>query len=267
MNYKCIRSTLKVLPVSALEWNGHMLKIDDIIMTNMRIDDDCFSHHRGPVRRRHGWVIRAIMSRPFHRLPRSSHLNRFWCGEFLQLESAHHSTRRFRQPSPLPPCIPSPPSPTSLPAARLRRRQHYHSLMQSLLSSVLSMGGRNAMSIQPESPNPIRPTPTVMRQKKRSYLACQRFIGKPMTRMEAQKKLDSCKNFRDMVAQEGDVIQNAIGLEYGARLRSCVIQSKRNPYHHGNRAHYWDWTRQKHNILSGSIWFFNVAPNSHRCVV
>jgi hypothetical protein len=28
-------------------------------------------------------------------------------------------------------------------------------------------------------------------------------------------------------------------------------------------------TRQdkKHNILSGSIWFFNVAPNSHRCVV
>ena len=93
-------------------------------------------------------------------------------------------------------------------------------------------------SMEPESPDQIRSSQATMLQKKRSYLACQRFIGKPMTRMEAQTKLESCKNFRDMVAQEGDVIQNAIALEYGTRLRSCVIQSKRNPYHHGNRAHY-----------------------------
>jgi hypothetical protein len=113
-----------------------------------------------------------------------------------------------------------------------------YATMKFALSSFLTLGGRNVKPIQPESPNQITSSPSNPRQKKRSYLACQRFIGKPMTRMEAQKKLDSCKNFRDMVAQEGDVIQNAIGLEYGTRLRSCVIQSKRNPYHHGNRAHY-----------------------------
>jgi hypothetical protein len=74
--------------------------------------------------------------------------------------------------------------------------------------------------------------------RKDALVACQRFVGRPMTREEAKKKLEGCKKFRDIVSPEGDTVVNAIALEYGSRLRSCMLQSKRNIYHHGNRAHY-----------------------------
>ena len=74
--------------------------------------------------------------------------------------------------------------------------------------------------------------------RKDTLVACQRFIGKPMTREEAKKKLEGCKKFRDIVSSDGDSLENAIALEYGSRLRSCMLHSKRNIYHHGNRAHY-----------------------------
>lgn len=130
--------------------------------------------------------------------------------------------------------------------------------MKFMLSSFLTLGGRNSKSIEPDTlssktttlvqshnaslttTSSISSTSSSTNTKKRkSYMACQRFIGRPMTRTEAMKKMDTCKNFRDMVVTlEGDAIQNAIGLEYGSRLRSCVERSKRNLYHHGNRAHY-----------------------------
>ncbi len=124
--------------------------------------------------------------------------------------------------------------------------------MKFMLSSFLTIGGGNNKFFEPDAsfapslPSRRESKPCIMQshttsvstKKRKSYLACQRFIGRPMTRAEAIKKLESCKNFRDMVASEGDVIQNAIGLEYGSRLRSCVERSKRVLYHHGNRAHY-----------------------------
>ena len=109
--------------------------------------------------------------------------------------------------------------------------------MKFALSNFLTFGGVNNKI---ESGTERKPkTTTLPLAKKRTYLACQRFVGKPMTHQEAKTKLESCKNFRDIVATEGDAIQNAIGLEYGSRLRSCVEQSNRVPSSKVNRVHYW----------------------------
>lgn len=108
--------------------------------------------------------------------------------------------------------------------------------MKFALSNFLTFGGVNNKI---ESGTERKPkTTTLPLAKKRTYLACQRFVGKPMTHQEAKTKLESCKNFRDIVATEGDAIQNAIGLEYGSRLRSCVEQSNRVPSSKVNRVHY-----------------------------
>ena len=144
------------------------------------------------------------------------------------------------------------PTTPFLPPLSPSHHQQVIITMKFMLSSFLSLGGRNNnnKSIEPDQSSSFTtapklnsklstsPTTMASNKKRNSYLACQRFIGRPMTRAEAAKKMESCPKFRDMVATDGDAVQNAIGLEYGSRLRSCVERSKRNLYHHGNRAHY-----------------------------
>lgn len=65
--------------------------------------------------------------------------------------------------------------------------------------------------------------------KKQTLFACQRFVGKPMTRIQAQQKLDTNAAFKGLASQAGsnskDLIANAIAFEFGTRLRSCVEES------------------------------------------
>jgi hypothetical protein len=116
------------------------------------------------------------------------------------------------------------------------RRDTNHLLeSESTTNSVSSSSSRQTLKKATSSATTAR---RLLFNRKDTLVACQRFIGRPMTREEAKKKLEGCKNFRDIVSSDGDTLENAIAFDYGSRLRSCMLQSKRNIYHHGNRAHY-----------------------------
>jgi hypothetical protein len=91
-------------------------------------------------------------------------------------------------------------------------------------------------------------------KRKPTVLDCKRFIGAPMTSSQAQLKLDSCPRFRQMTneyegtlstsksvstkktsgrGEEQELIVNrAIALDYGNRLRACLLETNNHKVKH-----------------------------------
>jgi hypothetical protein len=78
---------------------------------------------------------------------------------------------------------------------------------------------------------------TITMKRKPTVLDCKRFIGAPMTSHQAQSKLDSCPRFRQMTNEYtsttgGGLVNRAIALDYGNRLRACLLETKNRKVKH-----------------------------------
>mmetsp|Transcript_32246 Transcript_32246/g.53291 ORF Transcript_32246/g.53291 Transcript_32246/m.53291 type:complete len:137 (-) Transcript_32246:182-592(-) len=96
-------------------------------------------------------------------------------------------------------------------------------------------------------------------QRKPTVMDCKRWIGAPMTKEQATLKLDSCPRFRQLTHDSpqgfaglarsrsrvttptkrkirptftGELVNRAIALDYGNRLRACLIQTKNRKSRH-----------------------------------
>ena len=61
-----------------------------------------------------------------------------------------------------------------------------------------------------------------------NYTVCSNFVGQPLSREEASQKLNRSLLFQKAAtdfSSDGDIVQRAIQLDYGMRLRSCVLSS------------------------------------------
>jgi hypothetical protein len=76
--------------------------------------------------------------------------------------------------------------------------------------------------------------------------SCRTFIGQPLTRVEAQDKMKRNSMFRQATLEfdgsvsnhqtqgKTDLVAKAIQLEYGLRLRSCLLSSRPSSYSSSN---------------------------------
>lgn len=64
---------------------------------------------------------------------------------------------------------------------------------------------------------------------------CSLFVGQPISREQAVAKMERSPQFADAVQRFGgsheqdDVVQNAVQLDYGMRLRNCLAAGHSHP--------------------------------------
>lgn len=69
---------------------------------------------------------------------------------------------------------------------------------------------------------------------------CSQFVGKPLSREQALAKMERSPQFMEAAQHFGssleqDIVQNAVQLDYGLRLRNCLAAGNSPNHHSGDR--------------------------------
>jgi hypothetical protein len=67
----------------------------------------------------------------------------------------------------------------------------------------------------------------LLQKKQYKVQACSNYVGRPLSRQEAQHKMDRSNAFRHAAndfnnTADDDVVSRAVQLDFGIRLRSCL---------------------------------------------
>jgi hypothetical protein len=66
----------------------------------------------------------------------------------------------------------------------------------------------------------------LMQKKQYKVQACSNYVGRPLSRQEAQNKMERSNTFRhaanDFPIDSDDIVSRAVQLDFGIRLRNCL---------------------------------------------